>query len=331
MTTRTIRQVSARVFCQLEGSGGNPVTIFTANGPISSSQGKQLAQRCEWESVMVDTSSRALRFYMPTGEEVSFCAHAAMGGVLQLYDQLEKPFPFHSAMKKNKIHHNGSSSFTAIVHDDNIVSLELREEWEAFKVAHPPSLHRLLREACGVQSTSLVRSPGPIEYPTFVNFSTSRPKTLVYINSLEALHDARPPTNPQVFQRACDALQTTGLYLYSPVPDESDSFQCRQFPRASSYAEDPATGIAASALAVALQRQINNDNATALVDSVPRYKFYQGTAMGRPSLILVENLQFHQDENDAKERQQEEVSFRLLGKVEVDDEKDMEESLLQDE
>eukprot|EP00977_Amphora_coffeiformis_P014955 scaffold4269_cov168-Amphora_coffeaeformis.AAC.6 len=270
---------------------------------------------------MVDTSSRTLQYYMPTGEEVSFCAHAAMGGVLQLYNQLEEPFPFYSAMKKEKKKNDdkeeeSSSSSTAIVHKDNIVSLELREEWQASKIPHPPSLQRLLREACGVASTSLVKPPGPEDYPTFCNYSTSRPKTLVYINSLEALHNARAPTNPQVFQRACDALETTGLYLYSPVPDEPGSFECRQFPRASNYKEDPATGIAASALAVALQ-QTNNTSTS--IHAVPRYKFYQGTAMGRPSLILVEDLQFHKDENNPEKQ---EVSFRLLGKVEVDDEKD---------
>ena len=42
--------------------------------------------------------------------------------------------------------------------------------------------------------------------------------------------------------------------------------------------------------------------------------------MGRPSLILVEHLEFQNDDNN-KEKQ--EVSFRLVGQVQVDEEKDV--------
>ena len=69
-----IRQVTARVFCQFGGQGGNPVTIFAAPTRLAGNRQAELAQGCEWESVMVDTSTRTLQFYMPTGEQVSFCA-----------------------------------------------------------------------------------------------------------------------------------------------------------------------------------------------------------------------------------------------------------------
>jgi hypothetical protein len=88
----------------------------------------------------------------------------------------------------------------------------------------------------------------------------------------------------------------------------------RQFPRSSGYAEDPATGVAAAALAVSLQfcerqqhawllrqRQQRSSHSTMthepeLLPAQPplltsRYKFHQGTAMGHPSVIVVDNVQ----------------------------------------
>jgi Phenazine biosynthesis-like protein len=107
----------------------------------------------------------------------------------------------------------------------------------------------------------------------------------------------------------------------------------RQFPRASGYPEDPATGIAAAALAVSLH------HAERLAPT--RFKFYQGTAMGKASLIVVENVQLDivaddgsddthrnsdvDDEDDdvpppiVNPKKQGTVSFILLGRVEVDD------------
>lgn len=302
-----LNKVTARVFCTLKGGkrSGNPVTIFaSSDGPIPTETQKRLAQQCTWESVMVNTADHMLAFYMPTGEQVNFCAHAAMGGVMQLKYTLEKPLQFSGAMQQRR-------QSTATVHDGDIVSLDLRETWQVNKIEHPPSLHRLMRETCGVEASSLI--PPVVDlFPTFCNYSTARPKTLIYINSLEALHQARAPTNAAFFQRACDNLETTGLYLYSPRTDEPNAFECRQFPRAS-YPEDPATGIAASALAVALQQK----QQTITTTTNEPYKFYQGTAMGRPSLILVENLEFHETDQQ--------VSLRLLGQVQIDDEEQIEE------
>jgi hypothetical protein len=64
-------------------------------------------------------------------------------------------------------------------------------------------------------------------------------------------------------------------------------------------AEDPATGIAAAALAIAMRRRGY---------VYPTYKIYQGTAMQKPSVIVVE---------DIEEKEDNLVSFRLLGRVEV--------------
>jgi predicted PhzF superfamily epimerase YddE/YHI9 len=351
MTRTTIEKITARIFCQLSG-GGNPVTIFRARAnSLPQAVQVQLAQSCSWESVILTTATTgpkaegggggkspppppALNYYMPTGEEVNFCAHAAMGGLFQAYQhRLEESLPFVNAMaspphqQQKQPQHNDQPRAT--VHEGNVVSLHLQERWEETKLDHPPALARLLRDACGLESSALVQTPhgGTKNYPTFVNFSTARPKTLVYVNSLAALQACRAPTNPAAFARACDALHTTGLYLYTPsTRDDNErsegaaldsSWECRQFPRASNYPEDPATGIAAAALAVALwQSGIQRHGA---------YQISQGTAMGHPSRIRVENLVFDTGGgSDNTTPQPQHVSYRLLGRVQVDEKEEME-------
>ncbi len=62
--------------------GGNPVTIFHLSAPTTDERTK-LALSCSWESIIIDdnySSEDVVRdtlpifhFYMPSGEEVSFC------------------------------------------------------------------------------------------------------------------------------------------------------------------------------------------------------------------------------------------------------------------
>jgi len=77
-----LQRITARVFASAAG-GGNPVTIFQTSIPISPSIKSKLAQSCEWESVVISPGD-ALTFFMPSGDEVSFCAHAAMGAACVL-------------------------------------------------------------------------------------------------------------------------------------------------------------------------------------------------------------------------------------------------------
>lgn len=97
MTARQILKVSARAFVSpvvagsssssaaAKSSGGNPVTIFSPSSPstkLTPELRSRLAQTCTWESVVVEpcqedgdsTVSSQFSFFMPSGEEVSFCA-----------------------------------------------------------------------------------------------------------------------------------------------------------------------------------------------------------------------------------------------------------------
>ena len=89
MAARQILKVSARAFVSpVAGgsSGGNPVTIFSPSSPstkLTPELRSRLAQTCTWESVVVepcqeeeedDSTVSQFSFFMPSGEEVSFCA-----------------------------------------------------------------------------------------------------------------------------------------------------------------------------------------------------------------------------------------------------------------
>jgi PhzF family phenazine biosynthesis protein len=109
-----------------------------------------------------------------------------------------------------------------------------------------------------------------------LNSRTSRTKTLVPVGSVAVLDGLRPDFSR--VERVCDRIGSTGLYPYAP---SDGGFDARQFPRSSGYPEDPATGIAAAALAFGLLEN-------GLVEAAERpIRVRQGRAMGRPSEISV--------------------------------------------
>jgi len=351
---KVVEKITARVFCRADlgrdcsGSGsdtgkkgGNPLTIFSSEASLPSEIRRRLARTCEWESAVVDRTLRRVSFHLPqNGDPVSFCAHAAMGAATELARvrtdrnaTVSEPFEFETAddeKLKASVHQSHDDEENALVVSMEAVATPTKVE----PVEHPPTLHRVLRDALGLQSADLVRrnvvdEATPLFMPTFLNASVmGRPKTLVGLKSLEKLQSVKPPTNPDAFRVACDALNSTGIYLYAHANVEGDhdasintatSWECRQFPRFSGYPEDPATGVAAAALAVAL----HNENWNETNEKNSEFHFYQGTAMQRPSLIVIQNVQLKNDSldgngDDNNSRAGLTASFRILGRVEVD-------------
>ena len=278
--------------------GGNPVTIFYPFGndksavSLSGQERIALARSCAWESVMVephnDPKVHSFRFFMPSGEEVSFCGHAAIGAsafvanrhmLLKANNSLsaeisasELLLPFATA---------DNSLYDSIV-CGNKVKLTmniLHEETDCNAMTMGATLDELLCEMGLTSSKILVGS----NLPLYINSSVARPKTLIPIKSIEQLNAATPPDDPDKFCKLCDSINSTGIYLYSKLNNDQNEtdhrFECRQFPRASGYPEDPATGIAAGALAASLYvRGLGKKS----------YSVNQGTAMGKPSSIQVE-------------------------------------------
>lgn len=242
-----------------------------------------------------------LRFYMPSGEEVPFCAHAAMGAcVVASNEQRRDDDGFHKHDDKdcnNVIKFVSSSteqtSYATI--NNNEISLRIEQPHNQTLVS-PSQTEKLLSHIgltladTGISSdgTPITERHDPRLLPSFLNSSVARYKTLIPIPSLNTLHSAIAPTDPLQFQNSCDEISSTGVYLYTPVstaPGNLPRYECRQFPRASGYPEDPATGIAAAALAASLERQRWERGDTD--GSGGNYEMVQGTAMGKRSRLVV--------------------------------------------
>jgi enamine deaminase RidA (YjgF/YER057c/UK114 family) len=114
-----------------------------------------------------------------------------------------------------------------------------------------------------------------------LNAATSRVKTLIQLTSPEALHSLQPDLAS--VEELCTRLGSTGLYPFavSNRDTASPAVSARQFPKSSGYPEDPATGIAATALAWGLRelKIVGDEEAMVTV--------HQGEAMRSPSCIFV--------------------------------------------
>jgi predicted PhzF superfamily epimerase YddE/YHI9 len=137
---KIIEKLTGRVFGHLETKGGgNPITVFASRDErsvLSKAQREHLATTCAWESVFVNASSTTttshpqMAFYMPTGEQVSFCAHAALAGTTALSDQADEERNVQFQTEDfTGIESNPGNIYTSTLHDRNIVSVDMTAEW----------------------------------------------------------------------------------------------------------------------------------------------------------------------------------------------------------
>ncbi|TLS22942.1 uncharacterized protein PpBr36_06450 [Pyricularia pennisetigena] len=126
-----------------------------------------------------------------------------------------------------------------------------------------------------------------IDTASIQNACTSRAKTMIPMRDSAALNALKPDFSRM--QALCEKLGSTGLYPYALHSDDSGDestrngsliVHARQFPKASGYPEDAATGIAAAALSFALlENKVLGGDRSVIVR--------QGEAMGCPSEIRV--------------------------------------------
>ena len=311
-TTNRVVFVSARAFTHPEKKGGgNPVDIFMA--PSTTSKERiNLAKSCSWESIVIDNTNSDLpkfHFFMPSGEEVSFCGHAAIGACSFLVNQ----HSIISSTSEEESNNNvlsqrsiESISFETAVeglqYDAKVSKGEVElimntkhYEQECSK-SQNCCLEDLLSEI-GLSNSDVSSDSDTL--PVFINSSVARYKTLIPIASIETLHAATNPKDPDKFRNLCESLDSTGIYLYSicthkeetkeTVEEKSVTLECRQFPKSSGYSEDAATGIAAGGLACSLYKRGIN---------VEHFNILQGTAMGRPSNVKVKIDDYKSEETN---------------------------------
>lgn len=255
-----------RVFCAPnEEAGGNPAPIVLQAHGMSSEDMRRIAESFGHEAGFVlprsgDDHDLCMRYFVPN-HEMEMCGHATVGALWLLRE--------HDAWDGSPIRIRTLSGVVAARFHDGLV-----------QISQPNATLTELDEQ-QVQSIAAVLriSPEAVVRPV-INASTSRVKTLVQVRTLPELRLLQPQFEDM--EAVCGDLGSTGLYPFALVDEPSLVFEARQFPKASGYPEDAATGIAATALSFGLRRL---GLASANADLVT---VRQGVSMGFPSEIRVQ-------------------------------------------
>ena len=261
--TCTVEQVD--VFCAGPG-GGNPAPVVLDADQLTDDEMRSVAAAYGHEAgfVLKPTDARKAdlryRFFVPLAE-MDMCGHATLGATWLL-------------AKKGRL----KPGEVRIETNSGIVRARIAETG-AVAISQPPAKvtpvaasHRAaLLGVLGLAERDLLDLP-------LLNAATSRVKTLVPLTSPVVLNGLTPDFARM--RAVCEAVGTTGLYPFACDWDDERTYHARQFPIASGYAEDAATGVAATALLYGLKHW-------GLIGTRRTIRVRQGDAMGRPSRMAV--------------------------------------------
>tara|TARA_R110002096_G_C14658612_1_gene727348 strand:- start:9166 stop:10026 length:861 start_codon:yes stop_codon:yes gene_type:complete len=245
--------------------GGNPAPIILSDINMQDQKMYNIASEFCLESgfvLPVEAGSKAdyrFRFFVPQ-HEMEMCGHATIGALWLLREK-------GLIAKNNILIDTVSGQVMARVPDHGPISIsQPLGSVEPLAHAKVEAVMAVLR----LNENDLITS-------TIVNACTSRTKTLVAIKDPSILSALSPDFS--LMKKVCTSINSTGLYPFAPGSGKS-IFHARQFPRASGYPEDAATGIAASALSFGLLEW-------GMVNQTDHIIIKQGEAMGHGSEITI--------------------------------------------
>lgn len=252
-------------------AGGNPCPVIAEARSLTSGQMQAIAAHYGHESAFVTSvapSRVCLRFFVPR-HEMRMCVHATIAAIQALA---------------------GSGSIAGGEAVTVTASGEHRVSWagdekadvtveQSAPVFGPPSpVHAEVTLALGLPEGSIART-APIR-----PVSVSRAKLIVPLRNADEVHQARPDFAG--LWELCRRLETTGAYVFAPHPDgDPQHVVARQFPVDAGYLEDPATGVAAAALAAYLAAELHPARLTWIPITID-----QGDALGQPSWVRAAAL-----------------------------------------
>ncbi|RKF36125.1 PhzF family phenazine biosynthesis protein [Paraburkholderia fungorum] len=254
-------------------NGGNPAPIVVDAAGMSDADMQEVARHYGHESGFVlpappdSGCDYEFRFWVPN-HEMPMCGHATVGAVWLLHQtgRLQRDrLTIQTRSGQVRIRVTGSQAEGAAV--------EISQPTGRIEPLPEALLSRdEILDVLNISAAQL--APLPIQ-----NACTSRVKTLIPLAGTADL-DALQPRYEKI-EALCERIGSTGLYPYAAFDADRQIFDARQFPRASGYPEDAATGIAASALSFGLL-------ANGMVEASERtITIRQGRAMKRPSQISV--------------------------------------------
>ena len=242
--------------------GGNPCPVVLDADGYSDDELQALAAEFGAETAFVlaprTGGDARLRYFVPA-HEMEMCVHATIAASVVLGRR-------------------GAFASAHAVIESPLGSLTVTwDDRSAVVDQFAPEFGPVLEDVTPV-ATALRIDPQMIIGPVR-SVSTARAKLMVPLAS-EADLDALDPDYERLW-RTCDELAVTGFYPYSISASGAD-VAARQFPRRAGYVEDPATGVAAAALAAHLASGASGRSVWQTT------RIAQGRAMGRSSLITAQ-------------------------------------------
>jgi len=259
MTGERVIQVERWDVFAREPGGGNPCYLIREGGDHAVDAAQLAARRHGAEAALatVFDGGVALRFFSPGGE-MAMCGHATIAAVTALVTAGE--------LAGNEAVAHTSAGDYSVSWDDGtppLVSIEHPDP----RIGPPVAATGEVARSLGVPADRM--TGGDLRV-----VSIARAKLLVPLVDAQAVHAARP--DPDRLAALCRAVGATGAYVFAPHPGgRADHLVARQFPVDAGMAEDPATGVAAGALAAYL----------AAGPGWSAIEVDQGDAMGRPSRL----------------------------------------------
>lgn len=260
---------------QYKPGGGNPCPITVEADDLSAEQMQKMAYDFQQESAFLmkpvtPGCDVKARYFVPL-HEMEMCVHATVASTMVLVDQ---GFIDHSPILFDS-HYGPMPVFWERKNGKILVQVEQMPP--RFQAKRPTDEE--LCQVLGIPQEALGK--GPVE-----SVATSRLKLIIPLAAPYWVDHVQPDF-PALW-KLCDDCQTTGFYIFAPQSTEPGNiaFHARQFPDKSGYNEDPATGVAASALGAYLVQH----RMIPVQEGWNHCVIYQGEAMGRPSIIRANTL-----------------------------------------
>lgn len=256
-----------------EQGGGNPCPVVLGAEQYSTEEMQAMAKAFMQETAFVCPPNDPecdfkLRYFVPL-HEMGMCVHATIGcaTVLVKKDLADKsPIRFETQL---------GTVCVEWARRDGAIDVAVAQFLPAFSGKNPTA-----QEVCKALRISAEELGA---YP-IQSVATSRQKLMVPLKGRETLDRLRPDF--EYLWQLCDDYDTTGFYPFAPGrgADGTPVFFARQFPKRAGYDEDPATGVAASALGAYLVQAAGMP----AQQGWNSFKILQGFAMGKPSIITSE-------------------------------------------
>ena len=254
--------------------GGNPCPVTLDADTLSSQQMQEITQRYGEEAIFLMSPTRPdcdirARYFVPL-HEMSMCIHATIGAatVLVREERFKKsPIVFETGLGPIQVEwtRNGDQIDVGV--------MQFLPEYKS----DVPSREEVCR-ALNVTPAQL--GDGPI-----LSAATSRFKLIVPLRNKDTVDRLAPDF--EYLWTLCDQYDVSGFYPFTLDKSQSTPVcYARQDPNRAGYNEDPATGVAASALGAYLIDQ----GLIAAKNGWNSCTVYQGEAMGKPSVIFAHTL-----------------------------------------